>query len=136
MKIFAPLFAVALALSAVPASAGWVSRTNAALNTPESKAALLARTCASAAPTDVTLCERWKATGVPNSDIRYAIGATAVVVGGVAGGYLFFNPGVIGQHTFHVLGWTPGFKKAVAIGAGTALGVAGGALAVDHYRGK
>lgn len=136
MKFFAPLVAAALALSAVPASAGWVSRTNAALNTAESKAALLKRMCASSAPTDVTLCERWKATGVPNSDIRYAIGATAVVVGGVTGGALFLNPGVIGQKTFHVVGWTPGFKKAVVLGAGTALGVAGAGLAVDHYIGK
>lgn len=67
------------------ASAGPIDNWNAQINTPAAKAALLKAKCASANGADLFLCDRWKKTGVPESDVRIGLVAAGVVVGGAAG---------------------------------------------------
>ena len=81
-------FAVAAALvvaSATASFAGPVDDWNARINTPAAKAALLKSKCASANGADLFLCDRWKKTGVPDSDVRIGLVAAGIVAGGAAG---------------------------------------------------
>jgi hypothetical protein len=67
------------------ASDGFIGRWNASLNTPAAKEALLKQKCAAANGVDLFLCDRWRATGVPNSDVRIGLAAAGAVAGMGAG---------------------------------------------------
>lgn len=142
-KILALATTAALVLGSIaPASAGWISDTNAKANTPAAKAARLKATCAEAAVVpdkgrDTSMiaslqCEQWAKTGVPDSDVRVMIVATGALLGAVAGGALVATPAIVGQSgAFTAFGVTPTLIQAATAGAvvGGAVGVAGSALA-------
>ncbi|MBT9291698.1 hypothetical protein [Prosthecodimorpha staleyi] len=120
---------VSIAMTA-SASAGWIDDYNATLNTPAARAKLVAQTCASSVPQDFVNCGYYKANGAPISDVRYAIVAGSIIVGGIAGGALHAHPGWIGQKHLHILGWHPTAVQAIAVGAGT--GYVVGRAATSH----
>ncbi len=97
---------------------------NAKLNTPEMKARTLQTVCADTHNNNrAALCERWKATGVPNSDIRVGIAAVAAIAGGVAGGAIVAKPALVGLAGPVKFGtFTPTVVQG-ALGAATVTGV-------------
>lgn len=125
------LAAALVVATTVGASAdSWIDRQNAALNTPQSKQAFLARVCAGGDNASFYQCERMKKSGVPDSDIRLALISAGLVVGGAAGmaATSVAIPALGGKTLLaqwgvtHILG-APA-TVAVAGSAGAAIGVA------------
>jgi hypothetical protein len=82
IKSFAVAAAIILGSTVASfAGDGFISQWNASLNTPAAKAALLKQKCAVANGVDLFLCDRWNATGVPDSDVRVGLVAAGAVAG-------------------------------------------------------
>lgn len=113
-------------------------RYNAGLNTPAAKEALRKSVCSSANNTNLALCDRWNATGVPNSDVRIGVVATSVVLGAAAGAAAATVPvGALGGETVlghwgvtSIAGWGVTAASAGAAGAVTGAVVGAGVSAV------
>lgn len=90
------------------------------LNTPEAKERLLQTVCADTHNhARAALCERWKVSGVPNSDIRVGIAAVAAVAGAAAGGAIVAKPALVGLAGPVKIGvWTPNVIQGALIAGG------------------
>lgn len=107
---------------------------NAKLNTPAAKEALRKSVCAS----NVALCDHWAKNGVPDSDVRVGVVATAAVLGAGAGLAAATVPvGALGGNTVlgqwgvtSIAGW--GVTAASAGTAGALAGVVTGAAVASR----
>lgn len=141
MKLKSLIIAAGLVFgSTVASQAQFIDNWNAQLNTPQAKAAFLARTCASGDNASFYLCERMKRDGVPNSDVRIGLAAVGLVAGAGAGMVAAGVPfAALGGKTAveyvgitSVLGWAPTVPVMGIAGAVVGGTVVGGAAALSR----
>ena len=119
MRKFLTAFVTLATLSVSPVLA-FDNYNATVLNTPVAKERLLQQVCSDTHNNArAALCERWKVTGVPDSDIRVGIAAVAAIAGGVAGGAIVAKPALVGLAGPVKIGtWTPNvIQGAIAAGA-------------------
>lgn len=85
MKTLLIASAMVLGMTGASMAQSTLDNYNATLNSPAGKAQLLDSVCSGTSPVSQVQCDNFKRNGVPDSDVRIGIIATAGVAGGAIG---------------------------------------------------